>query len=143
MLPLPLLQDALQVEPAQVRLGASLLLLAYAVVVMAVLPREIGFIRSVDEAFWRRSFIVQDVIIQLGVLLVLVPCVLFPERLSRELWPYTVIISGVALLWGGWLWAALSRYSYTYRLLTRSTQDFEQRQRELIEGMKEKSRHGK
>lgn len=113
---------------AQVRLGALVLLAVYLAAALIALPREAAFLRSVEMRV-RRLFILQDVLVTLGVLGVLVPTAAMQQPRIDALW---VILGGFVVLWVGAVWAAIARYSYTYHVLLGSRGDISKRLRDAI-----------
>jgi hypothetical protein len=97
----------------QMQLAAGVMLLIYAAVALMLFPRELRFLRSA-EAQYRIRFIVLDILLQVCILLVLVPCLITPQ-LSRQ--SLTLILCGFSGLWPVVLALAYLRYVYTYRIL--------------------------
>src|SRR5687767_4928504 len=95
------------------RVAAGVLLAAYLGVAAALSFREIRFLASIEPRA-RRLFAVQDILLQLGILGVLLPCA-FSSGPSRPL--FIAIMSAFTLLWLAALWAGISRSMYTYRLM--------------------------
>jgi hypothetical protein len=105
---------------AQVRVAAGVMLALYIGIAAVLSLRELRFLASVEPAGQRRLFAVLDVLIQLAILGVLLPCVLAPERTYKL---FVVIMAGFALLWISALWAVISRSMYTYRLVLGARND--------------------
>lgn len=119
--------------PSRMQLAALILLAVYCATALMLLPRELAFLRSVEPAA-RRLFIVQDALCQLCMLLVLLPCAIFP-KLSRELLILVMVAFG-----GGWaaaLWTAVSRYAYAYHVLLGPRKEQQQRLREIFDKLKQ------
>lgn len=101
------------VDISQTRLAASLLLLAYVVAAVILLPREISFLKSVARPF-RIKFITLDVLLQVSILLVLLPPTL---TLMDNINAWRIFWVGFGTLWIAVVWLAFSRYIYTVRFL--------------------------
>lgn len=104
---------SLAVDLSQTRLAASLLLLAYVVAAVILLPRELNFLRSVAKPY-RTKFLTLDILLQVSILLVLLPPMLAP---LDDLNSWLVVGVGFFGLWVAVAWIAISRYVYTYRYL--------------------------
>lgn len=115
------------------QLAALVLLLLYLLTAALLLPREATFLRGVQLPH-RRLFIAQDVLMQLCILATLLPCVIFSRLGLAAL--YTVLV-GFAGMWFTAIWAAVSRYSYTYRILLGQKGDLSQRLKEIFDKVKE------
>lgn len=100
----------------EVRLAALVFVSIYILVALALLRREVTFLRSLQPRE-RARFIVQDVLLQLSVLAILLPPVLSPKP---RLWVFYLIFGAFAVLWVTVVWVAVSRYSYTWRLLSQA-----------------------
>jgi phosphatidylglycerophosphate synthase len=98
---------------AQVRVGAGVLLALYAGLAAVFSARELRFLAGVEPR-QRRWFVLQDILIQVAILGVLLPCALAPER---SLPVFYIIMAGFTLLWIAALWTVISRSMYTYRLM--------------------------
>jgi hypothetical protein len=96
------------------QLAALALLMLYLAAAGMLLPREIAFLREV-EPLPRVQFIVIDVLLQIGILTVLLPCATQPQL---SLTAVVVVLSGFALLWVVAIWMVFARRRYVYRLLT-------------------------
>lgn len=118
---------------AEVRLAALLLLVLYAAVAVVLLFREITFLRKVDPPT-RRLFVAQDILIQVCVLLVLLPCAVMPQLPLTGLF---IVTAGFALLWLVVIWTAFARYAYVARLLKHARKESEQKLKELVERLRE------
>jgi hypothetical protein len=105
------------------QLAAAALLMLYLAAVAILLPREIAFLREVEPAT-RAHFIIIDVLLQVGILTVLLPCATRP-RLSLA--TVVVVLSGFALLWVVAIWMMFARRLYVYRLLKAARDENEQR----------------
>jgi phosphatidylglycerophosphate synthase len=114
----------------QARLGAGILLALYVGLAAVFAGRELRFLAGVEKAE-RRLFAVQDILIQLALLGVLLPCVLAAAP-NRQV--IVVILVAFTLLWIVALWTVISRYMYTYRLMIglRGQQDDFRRQLEQL-----------
>jgi hypothetical protein len=97
----------------QMRVAAGIMLAFYVGVAAVISFRELRFLASVEPR-QRRLFALQDVLVQLAILGVLVPCVVAPAA-SRP-W-FVTVFSSFALLWVAALWAGIARSMYTYRLM--------------------------
>jgi hypothetical protein len=97
----------------QMRVAAGVLLAAYIGVAAAMSYRELRFLSSIEPR-QRRLFALQDILVQLGILGVLLPCAFAPGP-SKPL--FILIMAGFTLLWAAALWAGVSRSMYTYRLM--------------------------
>jgi hypothetical protein len=95
------------------QLAAGVMLLIYVAVFAMLLPRELRFLRGTEQPY-RRRFIFLDILLQVCILLVLVPCVVSPQLTPRLL---LLILSGFSGLWLVVLALAYLRYVYTYRIL--------------------------
>lgn len=115
------------------QLAALVLLALYGLTAALLSPREATFLRGVQLPH-RRLFIVQDVLMQVCILATLLPCVLLSRLGLGAL--YTVLL-GFAGMWFTAIWAAVSRYSYTYRILLGQKGDLTQRLREIFDKVKE------
>lgn len=104
---------ALVQTATDVRLAAGVLLVLYAATLAVLTPRELRFLSGVEPA-WRWRFLLQDLLIQAGVLLVLLPAALLAEL---SLAGFILLGVGFMLMWGAALWAAVARYVYIYRIL--------------------------
>jgi hypothetical protein len=98
---------------AQMRIAAGVMLALYAGIAAVLSGRELRFLAGVEPR-QRRIFFTQDVLVQLAILGVLLPCTLAPGP-SKPL--FVVIMSAFALLWVSALWAVIARSMYTYRLM--------------------------
>jgi len=96
-----------------VRLAAALLLVFFAAALAVLMPRELRFLASV-EPDWKRLFIIHDLAITGGVLLVLVPPMLMTKP---QLTGFVIIAIGFTVMWGAAIWAGIARYLYVYRIL--------------------------
>lgn len=114
--------------PGGMQLAASVLLVLYLASALALLPRELSFLKGVEQP-QRRVFQLQDLLLQLSMLLTLIPCMLTPRLPLAAM--YTVL-AGFIALWGIALWSAASRYSYTYRILLGQRGDLAQRLKDIF-----------
>jgi len=105
-------------------IAASLLLAIYLAALAVLAPRELSFINGVPRP-QRASFIVQDVLLQLCILMVLVPALLLPGlgSLGATRLALAVIIAGFGLLWLTVIWMMLARQRYIHQLLRDATRD--------------------
>jgi hypothetical protein len=117
------------------QLAASALLLAYLVLVAVLLPRELRFIAGV-EGYWKRLFIFQDALITLCILLTLLPVMAVPQL---QLAGFITLLTGFIGMWASALWAGVSRYVYTYRVLLGTQRDLWQSQ--LMQSNRTKDEH--
>ena len=115
------------------QLAALILLALYALTAALLLPREATFLRGVQQPH-RRLFMAQDVLMQACILATLLPCVLFSRLGLGAL--YTVLL-GFSGMWFTAIWAAVSRYSYTYRILLGQKGDLNQRLKEIFDKVKQ------
>ena len=97
----------------QMRVAAGILLAFYVGVAAAISFRELRFLGSVEPG-QRRIFAAQDILLQLAILGVLLPCAIAPGP-SKPL--FVLIMSAFTLLWIAALWAGAARSLYTYRLM--------------------------
>jgi hypothetical protein len=95
------------------RVAAGVMLALYVGIAAVLSARELRFLAGVEPR-QRRTFIVQDLLVQLAILGVLVPCTLAPGP-SRA-W-MILVTSAFFLLWVAALWAVVSRSMYTYKLM--------------------------
>lgn len=105
-------------------IAASLLLLIYLAALAVLAPREINFISGVPRP-QRTTFIAQDVLLQLCILMVLVPALLLPSlnSLSTARLALIVVITGFGLLWLTVIWMVFARQRYIHQLLRDATRD--------------------
>lgn len=101
---------------------ALLLLVFYLASAAILLPREAAFLRAVEQPR-RTSFVVQDVLLQLSILAVLVPCASAAEL---DLARVTIVLAGFTLLWIVAIWMVWARQSYVQHLLREARRDSEQ-----------------
>jgi hypothetical protein len=113
----------------QMQLAAWVMLFIYACLVMLILPREIRFLREAEPPF-RRRFLLLDVLLQVFILLILVPCAIV-TRLSPEL--MTLVLIGFSGLWVVVAFLSYLRYVYTYRILMTATMDQLRRTEEALQ----------
>jgi hypothetical protein len=123
--------------PSRMQMAALVLLGVYFATAAVLLPRELAFLRGVDPPA-RRLFIVQDVLCQVSMLLVLLPCALY-AKLTREL--LAVVVAGFGGGWAAALWTAISRYAYTYHVLLGPRKEQQQRLREIFDKLKQEEDH--
>jgi len=97
----------------QMRVAAGIMLAFYVGVAAVFSFRELRFLASV-EAKQRRIFALQDILVQLAILGVLLPCTLASHP-SKPL--FVAIMSAFTLLWIAALWSGIARSMYTYRLM--------------------------
>jgi hypothetical protein len=112
----------------QMQMSAWVMLGLYAALALLLMPRELRFLREAEGSY-RLRFIVLDVLLQVCVLLVLVPCALVP-RLTLPL--LRLIFGGFTGLWVVIALMSYLRYVYTYRILAKSTVQYDERTQELI-----------
>ncbi len=124
--------------PAQggMQLAASILLAVYLATGLLLLPREMAFLRGVEQPR-RKLFLVQDLLLQLSILLTLIPC-MCTQRLQLPAM-YTVL-AGFIALWAIALWAAISRYSYTYRVLLGQRAELSERLQDIFAKVKQEDK---
>lgn len=115
------------------QLAALVLLALYALTAALLLPREAMFLRGVQQPY-RRLFVAQDILMQVCILATLVPCVVLSRLGLAAL--YTVLL-GFAGMWFTAIWAAVARYSYTYRILLGQKGDLTARLKEIFDKVKE------
>jgi hypothetical protein len=89
------------------------MLAAYLGVTAVLSLRELRFLASIEPGA-RRLFAIQDILLQIAILGVLVPCALASGP-SKPL--FVLIMAAFTLLWIAALWAGISRSMYTYRLM--------------------------
>jgi len=99
--------------------AAWVLLAVYGAVALVLLPRELQFLASVKGP-QKASFIAQDILLQVCVLLVLVPSALSK---SWSLVSVTLVMIGFTLLWIVAAWMAFSRRRYVNQLLEESRRE--------------------
>ncbi|MCB1215932.1 hypothetical protein KDL44_00965 [bacterium] len=111
--------ESLSVEAYQGRLPALILLVVYIAAVVILLPRELRFLRDVQNTTTRRIFIVQDLFIQVCILGVLIPAVLMKgvNDSNNELLGLLLMLSMTGL-WLCVVWTGWSRWVYTCRILS-------------------------
>jgi hypothetical protein len=122
----------------QMQLSAWLLLAVYTALALALLPRELRFLRDVEPRT-RRKFLVLDVLLQICVLLILLPCGLV-AKLTYPL--FVLIFAGFTGLWIVIIIMSYQRYIYTYRMLAAVSQQHTQQTAELLRRGLEKHQHG-
>lgn len=124
----PVVEQTLQMQPV-----ALVMLALYVATALILLPRELSFIRSVPPPT-RRQFILQDVVLQAGILAVLVP-----SAVASRLTPaaMSVVVGGFTLLWLVAVWMAVSRQRYISRLLEDSRREGERLMAELSRRLRE------
>lgn len=98
---------------AQVRLGATMLLAMYIVLAVIFSQRELGFLAQLKPGE-KRLFVTLDLLIQLSVLAILLPCILAP---GASLPTLVTVMVGFGLLWIVVIWNGMARSMYTYRLM--------------------------
>lgn len=98
---------------AQMRVAAGVMLALYVGLAAVLSARELRFLASVEPR-QRRIFVLQDILVQLAILGVLVPCAL--AAAPSRAW-MILVTSAFFLLWVAALWAVVSRSMYTYRLM--------------------------
>lgn len=115
---------ALAAEGSAMSIAALLLLLVYVALVAILTPRELSFLSGVPQPP-RGTFIAQDVLLQVCILLVLVPAVLFPRFASQQAAyiALIVIIVGFTLLWITVIWMVVARQRYIHQILRDATQE--------------------
>jgi hypothetical protein len=115
---------ALAAEGAAMSIAALLMLLVYVAVAAILTPRELTFLSSVAQP-QRGFFIAQDVILQVCILLVLVPAVLYPRFVSQPAAyiALIVIIVGFTLLWITIVWMVVGRQRYIHQILREATRE--------------------
>jgi len=123
----------------EVRLAALIMLALYAAVALMLVPRELTFLRGVEQPAYRRRFIWQDILIQVGILAVLLPSAILPTATIGGL---VIIVAGFTLLWIAAIWAAFSRYSYTYRILLKLRDEDRHRLQEFVEQYQQEDHRG-
>jgi len=100
------------------QLAALIMLVAYTATALVILPREINFLRSVEQPEKGR-FITLDVLIQVFMLLVLLPPAF---SALNSLAGFVILGVGFVGLWVVVIWTAVARYRYVHRFLA-SQQD--------------------
>lgn len=118
------------------QLAASILLAVYLATALVLLPRELAFLRGVEQP-QRKRFLLQDGLLQLSILVTLIPCMCTPRLQLPAM--YTVLCGFVAL-WAIALWAAVSRYSYTYRVLLGQRAELTERLKEIFSKVKQEEK---
>jgi hypothetical protein len=119
-------------------IAALLLLLVYLALVAILTPREINFLRGVPQP-QRGVFIAQDVLLQVCILLVLVPAIMFP-RFTTQQGAYlalVLIIAGFTLLWITLVWMLVARQRYVHQLLRDATRESREQLARLGSQLKE------
>ena len=114
-------------QTSAMQLAAAALLMLYLAAFLILLPREIAFLREVDTAS-RVHFIIIDVLLQVGILAVLMPCASRPQLSLTDV---VVVLSGFALLWVVAIWMMFARRRYVYRLLKAAREESERRLKEV------------
>jgi hypothetical protein len=98
---------------AEARVAAGVMLALFVGIAAVLSLREVRFLAGVEPR-QRRLFIFHDVIVQLAIIGVLLPCAVFPYPTKRIL---IGVMASFTLLWISALWAVVSRSMYTYRLM--------------------------
>ena len=117
------------------RPAALVLLAVFASACLALLPRELAFIRGAGRP-WQARFILQDALIIFSILAVLLPSSL-AEQLSQA--ALLFVLAGFTVLWIAVIWAAASRYGYVRQLLKAARDEGEAR---LLKAMQESAQAG-
>lgn len=128
-----------QLDWAPARMVAGVLLCVYAVVAVLQYGRESRFLSDVPLA-QRAWFIAQDLLIQLGVLLSLLPVALAAQPSRPVL--YASLI-GITILWLAGIWTVFSRRVYTYRLLLGARDEHDKLLRSILEAKGKRGSEGK
>ena len=112
---------------------ALVLLAVYIATALILAPRELSFIRSVEQPL-RRQFIVQDILLQICILAILVP-----SATVNHLTPVlmSVVMGGFTLLWLVAVWMAVARQRYINRILEESRREGERLMAELSRRIRE------
>ncbi|MCB1221788.1 MAG: hypothetical protein H7A35_08000 [Planctomycetales bacterium] len=131
--------DSLQVTVYEGRIPAMILLAVYLAAVVVLFPREMKFLREVQNATTRRIFIVQDIFIQVCILGVLVPAILMKgvNEQNDKLLGLLLILSMTGL-WLCVIWAGWSRYIYTCRILSEGSKRSAEELRRIQELLRQK-----
>lgn len=132
---LPLAVETMGMQPA-----AMLLLVLYLAAVLILLPRELAFLRDV-KSIQRLWFIVQDVLLQVSILLVLVPCAISKQL---DIGKITVVATGFVVLWVVAIWMITARQRYVHQMLKAMRDESERQIKELHRStkLKEEKRNG-
>ncbi|MCH7472037.1 hypothetical protein IIA79_03690 [bacterium] len=119
----------LPVEWSVVKIAALVALVVYFAVVLVFYGREVRFLASV-KAPRRRAFIVQNILIQLCILAVLLPCAAAPQPTPTLL---KIVMTGFVSLWVVTIWMSVSRYMYTYHVLLSTREEMTKIKQKLEE----------
>jgi hypothetical protein len=122
----------------QMRLAAAGLLVVYLGTAAIFTPRELRFL-AIVEPKQRRIFTLQDILLQVGILMVLVPSMV--ARGPSALY-FTLVATGFTVLWITAVWTGIVRSMYTYRLMLGSREQHGRLQEELSR-LIEKAREGR
>ena len=112
----------------QMQISSWAMLVIYVALALLLLPRELKFLREAEPAF-RSRFAALDIALQVCILLILIPCALVSKLTPKLL---ILIFSGFTGLWLVVAAMAYLRYVYTYKILARSTAQYNQQAAELL-----------
>lgn len=123
-----LLANSLAMQPV-----ALIFLVLYLAAVAILTPRELVFLREAPPP--RRSwFIVQDVLLQISIMAVLVPCASTAELTLTRI---VIVVGGFTVLWIVTVWMVVARQQYVHHLLREARREGERQLRSLSEQLKD------
>lgn len=123
---------------ARMQLAALLIIVLFAAASAVLMPRELVFLRGVDQPY-RRLFIMQDVLLHFSILLTMLPCVVSSKLGAAS---FTLVLVGFLLMWATAIWAAASRYGYTYHVLLGKKSNLAQRLKDILQTTDQEDRDG-